>query len=84
MDPQSEHSSGLFASLKRMGRSVLAMAENRIELFLVELQDERVRFIGALLLVENLCRQARRRRSQRQALGRDHIIPVVPSGGGGG
>ncbi len=51
MDPQSENSSGLFASLKRMGRAVLAMAENRIELFLVELQEERVRFFGALLLV---------------------------------
>jgi uncharacterized membrane protein YqjE len=51
MDPQSEHSSGLLASLKRIGRATLSIAENRIELFLVELQEERVRFFGALLLV---------------------------------
>jgi uncharacterized membrane protein YqjE len=51
MDPQSENVPGLFAGLKRMGRTVLAIAENRLDLFLVELQEERVRVIGALLLV---------------------------------
>jgi len=51
MDPQSEKPPGLFATLKRMGRTVLAMAENRLELVLVELQEERVRMFSALLLV---------------------------------
>jgi uncharacterized membrane protein YqjE len=42
---------GLLASLKRLGRTLLAIAQNRLELLLVELQEERRRAIKALLLL---------------------------------
>ena len=41
---------GLFASLKRLLKTVAAIAENRLELFLVEWQEERWRLFEALLL----------------------------------
>ncbi len=42
---------GLFASLKRLWRTLLAIALNRLELLLVELQEERRRTVQALLLI---------------------------------
>ena len=44
------HAPGLFSSLKRLWRVVLATAHNRLELLLVELEEERRRTIEALLL----------------------------------
>ena len=41
---------GIFASLRRVLETVLAIAQNRLELLLVELQQERWRFFDALLL----------------------------------
>lgn len=41
---------GLFSSLKRLGELTLATAQNRIELFVVELQEEKARFVQAVLL----------------------------------
>jgi uncharacterized membrane protein YqjE len=41
---------GIFASLRRLLKTVLAIAQNRLELLLVELQQERWRFFDALLL----------------------------------
>jgi uncharacterized membrane protein YqjE len=41
---------GIFASLRRLLKTVLAIAQNRLELLLVELQEERWRFFDALLL----------------------------------
>jgi uncharacterized membrane protein YqjE len=40
----------LFSSLKRLGDLTLATAHNRIELFSVELQEEKARLIQAILL----------------------------------
>jgi uncharacterized membrane protein YqjE len=42
---------GLFASLKRLWRTLLAIGLNRLELLLVELQEERRRTVQALLLI---------------------------------
>jgi uncharacterized membrane protein YqjE len=44
------HSQGLFASLKGLLKTVIAIAHNRLELLLVEAQEERWRFFEALLL----------------------------------
>ena len=41
---------GLFASLKRLLKTIAAIAENRLELFLVEWQEERLRSFEVLLL----------------------------------
>ena len=41
---------GVFASLRRLLRTVVAIAHNRLELLLVELDEARWRFLGALLL----------------------------------
>jgi uncharacterized membrane protein YqjE len=41
---------GVFASLGRLLTTVLAIAQNRLELLLVECQEERWRFFDALLL----------------------------------
>ncbi len=51
MDEPAERSQGLFASVKRLLQTVLAIGTNRCELALVEFQEERVRFFEALLLV---------------------------------
>jgi uncharacterized membrane protein YqjE len=41
---------GLFDTLRRLGATVLAILQNRLELLVVELQEERVRLFNALLL----------------------------------
>jgi uncharacterized membrane protein YqjE len=46
----SETNNGLFASAKRLADLALATAHNRVELFAVELQEEKCRFIQAVLL----------------------------------
>jgi uncharacterized membrane protein YqjE len=46
----SETNNGLFASAKRLADLTLATAHNRVELFAVELQEEKCRFIQAVLL----------------------------------
>jgi uncharacterized membrane protein YqjE len=50
MDEPGESGRGVFASLRRLLKTVLAIAHNRLELLLVELDEARWRFIGALLL----------------------------------
>lgn len=51
MDTTTETSPGLFSSVKRLLNTALAGVENRIELFLVELREERSRVFDVLLLV---------------------------------
>jgi uncharacterized membrane protein YqjE len=41
---------GLFGSLKRLGDLTLATAQNRLQLFAVELQEEKIRFVQAIVL----------------------------------
>jgi uncharacterized membrane protein YqjE len=50
MDEPGESTSGVFASLGRLLKTVLAIAQNRLELVLLEAQEERWRLIDALLL----------------------------------
>ena len=50
MDPSRESRPGLFSSLKGLLNTALAGVENRIELFLVELREERIRVFDVLLL----------------------------------
>src|SRR5207247_7582908 len=50
MEPSTDSSPGLFSSVKRLLNTALAGAENRIELFLVELREARVRVFDVLLL----------------------------------
>jgi uncharacterized membrane protein YqjE len=50
MEEPGEGTPGIFASLQRLLRTVLAIAQNRLELFLVECQEERWRLFDALLL----------------------------------
>ena len=50
MEGPEDKKPGLFASLKRLLKTILAIAENRLELLLVEFQEERWRFFEALLL----------------------------------
>lgn len=50
MEAEGESTPGLFASLGRLLKTVLAIAQNRLELLLVELREERWRFFDALLL----------------------------------
>ncbi len=45
-----ERRAGILASLRRLLQTVLAIAQNRLELLLVEMQEERWRFFDALLL----------------------------------
>jgi len=54
MDPATEDAPGLFQSLKRLGRTALGIAENRLELLLVELEAERWRAVHALLMVASV------------------------------
>jgi len=49
-DSQPGQPSGILNSLRRMVHTVAATAQNRFELFVVELQEEGIRFVGALLL----------------------------------
>jgi uncharacterized membrane protein YqjE len=50
MDESAASPPGLFASLKRLWRTLLAITENRLELLLVELEEERRRAVEAVLL----------------------------------
>jgi uncharacterized membrane protein YqjE len=50
MEEPGENTPGVFASLGRLLTTVLAIAQNRLELLLVECQEERWRFFDALLL----------------------------------
>jgi len=51
MDTAPGSGEGLFGSFKRLLRTLLAIAQNRLELLLVEAQEERARLFEALLLV---------------------------------
>lgn len=50
METSTESGPGLFSSVKRLLNTALAGVENRIELFLVELREERIRIFEVLLL----------------------------------
>src|SRR5262249_57511590 len=50
METSSDSNQSLFGSVKRLLHTALAGVENRIELFLVELREERFRVIQAFLL----------------------------------
>ena len=50
MDPSTEPSPGLFSAVRRLLNTALAGVENRIELFLVELREERFRIFEVVLL----------------------------------
>ena len=50
MEGIDQRRAGIFASLRGLLKTVLAIAQNRLELLLVELQQERWRFFDALLL----------------------------------
>jgi uncharacterized membrane protein YqjE len=50
MDTSTDSSPGLFSSVKRLLNTALAEVENRIELFLLELREERSRLFDVLLL----------------------------------
>ena len=50
MQGMDESRVGIFASLRRVLKTALAIAQNRLELLLVELQQERWRFFDTLLL----------------------------------
>jgi uncharacterized membrane protein YqjE len=45
-----DEENGLLATVARMFKTLRAVAENRLELFLVELKEERARLFGILLL----------------------------------
>lgn len=49
MSEESEKKPGVWASLKRILDTLLVTAQNRIELFAVELQEEKCRLIETLL-----------------------------------
>jgi uncharacterized membrane protein YqjE len=51
MEPSNAEEPGLMESVKRLGRTVLGIAENRLELLLVELEEERWRTVRVLLLI---------------------------------
>ncbi len=50
MDSTGGHSPGVFGSLRRLLQTLLAVAQNRLELLLVEAQEERLQFYETLLL----------------------------------
>ena len=51
MQGEDESKEGFFASLRRLLKTGFAIAQNRLELFLVELQAERLRLFDTLLLL---------------------------------
>lgn len=51
MQGEDESREGFFASLRRLLKTGFAIAQNRLELFLVEAQEERRRLFDALLLL---------------------------------
>ena len=50
MEPGETGRHGLFTTLRRLGATVLRILQNRLELLVVELQEERIRLFDALLL----------------------------------
>ena len=50
MESAGGHSPGVFGSLRRLLQTLLAVAQNRLELLLVEAQEERLQFFETLLL----------------------------------
>ena len=50
MDTTTDSSPGLFSSVKRLLNTALAGVENRIELFLIELREARLRIFDVVLL----------------------------------
>lgn len=50
MDPADPHATGIGASFRRLGKRLVAVLANRLELFLVELQEEQGRVLRLLLL----------------------------------
>jgi uncharacterized membrane protein YqjE len=50
MEEAGENTPGIFASLGRLLKTILVIAQNRLELLLVEAQEERWRLFDALLL----------------------------------
>lgn len=50
MSDTSSSEGGLFAALPRLWRTLRLLATSRVELFLLELQEERLRLFDALLL----------------------------------
>ena len=54
MEPSPEDAPGLLRSLKRLSKVALGIVENRVELLLVELEEERWRVVDALLLVASV------------------------------
>jgi len=50
MEEPQEKKPGIIASVRRLLKTVAAIAENRIELFLLEWQEERWRLFEALIL----------------------------------
>jgi uncharacterized membrane protein YqjE len=50
MEEPGESKPGVFESLGRLLKTVIVIAHNRLELLLVEVQEERWRFFNALLL----------------------------------
>ncbi len=51
MDNTPHDEGGILATLTRMLKTLRDVAENRVELFLVEWQEERLRLLDALLLL---------------------------------
>ena len=51
MDEPGQSGKGVFASLRRLRKTGFAIAQNRLELFLVELQEERWQLFDTLLLL---------------------------------
>jgi uncharacterized membrane protein YqjE len=51
MEEPGDSGKGVFASLRRLLKTSFAIAQNRLELFLVELQQERLQLFETLLLL---------------------------------
>lgn len=51
MDENENIPPGLLNTLRRLGATILAIFQNRLELLIVELQEHRIRLVEALLLV---------------------------------
>ncbi len=54
MNEASDKNPGILASLRRILATLLAGAQNRIELFVVELQEEKCRFVEILICLAAL------------------------------
>jgi uncharacterized membrane protein YqjE len=50
MDEQETARPGLLDTLRRLGATILAICQNRLEVLIIELQEERLRLFSALLL----------------------------------